>query len=157
MILHVTYYVRFAYSTLEQAEKFLGNVATSTGAMSRDLRCENINPIYRVAVEDALCSSGIRNLVLANVGFALVGVFLTVVAVAFILLSRRKGRHSAVSRSNSTKSPMSDDDSEDDTPISVAAAPIETVFAYPVAPTHHAAPAHGDHSKYEQYLHNRAS
>jgi hypothetical protein len=127
--------------------------------MSRDLRCENINPIYRVAVEDALCSSGIRNLVLANVGFALVGVFLTVVAVAFILLSRRKGRHSAVSRSNSTKmhDGISDDGSEDDTPISVAAAPIETVFAYPVAPTHHAPPAHSDHSKYEQYLHNRAS
>jgi hypothetical protein len=141
---------------------FLGNVANTTGAMSRELRCENINPIYRGAVEDALCSSGIRNLVLANVGFALVGVFLTVVAVAFILLSRRKGRHSAVSRSNSMKNPMHDDsdilyDDDDDTPVSSAAAPIETVFAYPVAPTHHAAPAHSNHSKYEQYLHNRAS
>jgi hypothetical protein len=147
------------HALLIQATAALSDMADSTGTMSNDLRCGSINPIYKGAVEDALCSSGIRNLVLANVGFALVGVFLTVVAIAFILLSRRKGRHSAATRHNS-KSPLDSEYGDaDDSPT--VTAPIETVIAYPVPPSHHSAgtpataTATAHYSKYDQYSHSR--
>lgn len=81
----------------------LVSIREETGALSKSLRCAEINPIYSSAIEGAICERGTSDMALALSGFLLVAVLLTVTAVLSIMLLRRKGHAAANIMAESSK------------------------------------------------------
>ncbi|KAG5177757.1 hypothetical protein JKP88DRAFT_169911, partial [Tribonema minus] len=69
----------------------LANIKDETGYLSKEIRCREINPMYVQGVEGAICTSGTQDILMAMVGFVLVGIFLALVSTCFIWLMRHVG------------------------------------------------------------------
>ena len=75
-----------------QTSAALSVVTTETGKLAAIARCSNINGIYQSSVESAVCTSGLNYLIVCTAAFSVVGLFLSLVAIAYTHVLRKRLR-----------------------------------------------------------------